>query len=54
MSDFAGIRRLSPAAPLPGCSMARALCTMRDSTKQKILTFSSRLDVRMRVCLGSL
>jgi len=34
--------------------MVHALCTMSDITKQKILTFSLLLDMRMRVCLGSL
>jgi len=34
--------------------MVHALCTMSDTTKQKILTFSSRPGVRMRVCFSSL
>jgi len=54
LGDATGMRRPSPAALLPGCGMARALRATGDTTKQKILTLSSLLDVRMRVCLGSL
>ena len=43
-----------PPALLSECSMAHALCTMSDTTRQKILTCSSRPGVRMRVCLGIL
>ena len=43
-----------PPALLSECSMVHALCTMSDTTRQKILTCPSRPGVRMRVCLGIL
>jgi len=44
------LRRLwDPPALLSECSMAHALRTMSDTTRQKILTCPSRPGVRMRV-----
>jgi len=37
LDDATGMRRVAPAALLPGCSMAHALCATGDTTKQNVL-----------------
>jgi len=43
-----------PRERLPECITVHTLRTMNDSTGQKTLTRSSRLDARMRVCFSIL